>query len=250
MQYPTEVPGVALDAVMTEALAARRRDVDDVDGLLDAEAARHRVADGVAPPIAQRRPIGRREEAQRDTAARCPRPRIAVLDELDSGLDIDALRACSKRIEALTQAAARPGRRNGTTQCGHRPDPGVLAITHYSRLLTELHPDAVHILVKGRIVASGGPELADELEVDGYAAFSPDARAPTAHAGQRLDDLFRSTTSECPSAPECASVPQGLLRHSRAYARCHDRQALAGPSPRERCGAASSSPTSPRRSPS
>ena len=72
-------------------------------------------------------------------------PRIAILDELDSGLDIDALRACARRVEALT----------------HDTDLGVLAITHYNRLLHELQPDRVHILVKGRIVASGGPELAD-----------------------------------------------------------------------------------------
>ena len=73
-----------------------------------------------------------------------------------------------KRIEALTHADDGAGL-------------GVLAITHYSRLLTEFHPDTVHILVKGRIVASGGPELADQLESDGYAAFSPDAAddAPT-----------------------------------------------------------------------
>ena len=85
-------------------------------------------------------------------------PRIAMLDELDSGLDIDALRACARRVEDLT----------------HDTNLGVLAITHYNRLLHELKPDRVHILVKGRIVASGGPELAAQLEIDGYAAFTGD----------------------------------------------------------------------------
>jgi Fe-S cluster assembly ATP-binding protein len=66
-----------------------------------------------------------------------------------------------------------------------------LAITHYSRLLTELHPDAVHILVKGRIVASGGPELADQLEADGYAAFGVDESSEPAASSGALDDLFR-----------------------------------------------------------
>ena len=83
------------------------------------------------------------------------RPGIAILDELDSGLDLDALRACARRVEAAT----------------HEDGLGVLAITHYNRLLHELKPDHVHILVKGRIVASGGPELAERLERDGYGAF-------------------------------------------------------------------------------
>ncbi|MFM8825879.1 MAG: Fe-S cluster assembly ATPase SufC, partial [Actinomycetota bacterium] len=82
-------------------------------------------------------------------------PRIAILDELDSGLDIDALRDCARRVEAAT----------------HESNLGVLAITHYVRLLEELKPDVVHILSAGRIVKTGGPELADTLERDGYAAF-------------------------------------------------------------------------------
>ena len=95
------------------------------------------------------------------------RPRIAVLDELDSGLDVDALRACARRIEAATTEF----------------DLGVLAITHYHRLLDELRPDVVHILVKGRIVATGGPELAGQLEETGYAEWvgdDEDAAAPAA----------------------------------------------------------------------
>ena len=71
----------------------------------------------------------------------------------------------------------------------------MLAITHYNRLLEELHPDVMHILVKGRIVATGGPELADELEREGYAAFTPDADGGGAEAAESapsngLDDLF------------------------------------------------------------
>ena len=84
------------------------------------------------------------------------KPKIAVLDELDSGLDVDALRTCSQRVEALTNEIGL----------------GVLAITHYNRLLRELHADHVHVLSGGVIAASGGPELADELEADGYAKFS------------------------------------------------------------------------------
>ena len=83
-------------------------------------------------------------------------PKIAVLDELDSGLDIDALSDCARRVEQAT----------------HETNLGVLVITHYSRLFVDLKPDFVHILSKGRIVASGGPELADRLERDGYDALT------------------------------------------------------------------------------
>lgn len=85
-------------------------------------------------------------------------PKIAILDELDSGLDIDALRMVARRVEEATEESGL----------------GVLAITHYSRLFTELRPDVVHIMVGGRVVESGGPDLADRLEVDGYAAFGID----------------------------------------------------------------------------
>jgi len=83
-------------------------------------------------------------------------PLVAVLDETDSGLDIDALRVVGRGVRAVRQA---------------RPELGVLAITHYERLLTELVPDVVHILVDGRIVANGGPELAGKVESEGYEVW-------------------------------------------------------------------------------
>jgi Fe-S cluster assembly ATPase SufC len=83
-------------------------------------------------------------------------PEIAILDETDSGLDIDALRIVAKGIREVRAA---------------RPTMGVVLITHYQRLLDELQPDHVHILVGGRIVASGGMELAAQLEDAGYEAF-------------------------------------------------------------------------------
>jgi Fe-S cluster assembly ATP-binding protein len=89
-------------------------------------------------------------------------PKIAVLDEIDSGLDVDALRAVARRVEAITNEV----------------DLGVLVITHYSRLLRELRPDVVSVLRKGRIVASGGPELAEELESTGYAGYADEAAPP------------------------------------------------------------------------
>jgi Fe-S cluster assembly ATP-binding protein len=83
-------------------------------------------------------------------------PDIAILDETDSGLDIDALRIVAQGIREVRAA---------------RPQMGVVLITHYQRLLDELQPDHVHILVAGRIVASGGMELAAQLEESGYEAF-------------------------------------------------------------------------------
>jgi Fe-S cluster assembly ATP-binding protein len=155
MQYPTEVPGVALDDVMEEALIARGRPTDQLGATLLAEAARIGFDERFL-----HRPLnvdlsGGEKKRNETLQLAVLEPRIAILDELDSGLDIDALRDCSRRVEAATKDGL-----------------GVLAITHYTRLLTELRPDRVHILVKGRIVASGGPELADQLERDGYAAFT------------------------------------------------------------------------------
>jgi Fe-S cluster assembly ATP-binding protein len=83
-------------------------------------------------------------------------PEFAVLDETDSGLDIDALRIVAQGIREVR---------------ADRPELGILLITHYQRLLDELQPDRVHIMVDGRIVASGGMELAEELEKNGYEAY-------------------------------------------------------------------------------
>jgi Fe-S cluster assembly ATP-binding protein len=84
------------------------------------------------------------------------KPRIAILDETDSGLDIDALKIVAKGVNSLVG-----------------PDTGALVITHYQRILNYITPDHVHVFVGGRIVASGGSELALKLEADGYEAFIP-----------------------------------------------------------------------------
>jgi Fe-S cluster assembly ATP-binding protein len=159
-----------------EALATRGRPTDGLDELLRTEAARIGFEERFL-----HRPLNvdlsggekkRNETLQLAVLA----PKIAILDELDSGLDIDALRDCARRVEAMSNDA------DGTGQ-----PLGVLAITHYNRLLHELKPDRVHILAGGRIVASGGPELAEQLEAEGYGAFAPPEPAEPSSA---LDDLF------------------------------------------------------------
>jgi Fe-S cluster assembly ATP-binding protein len=172
MQYPTEVPGVSLDHVMAEALTARGREVEGLEELLEDEARRI----GLSPELLHRSlnvDLSGGEKKRNETLQLAVlRPRIAVLDEVDSGLDIDALRDCARRIEDLTND-------DGSGS----PGLGALVITHYNRLLAELRADRIHILVKGRIVASGGPELADLLEREGYAAFTPAEPEPAASTG-------------------------------------------------------------------
>jgi Fe-S cluster assembly ATP-binding protein len=84
------------------------------------------------------------------------KPKIAILDETDSGLDVDALRVVSDGVNRFAEAE----------------HAGVLLITHYTRILRYIHPQFVHVFVDGRIVESGGPELADELEENGYVRFT------------------------------------------------------------------------------
>jgi Fe-S cluster assembly ATP-binding protein len=158
MQKPLEVPGVSLVDALSAAFVAGDRDPALVGARLAEEADRvgfeRRFLD---------RPLnvdlsGGERKRNETVQLGVLRPRFAILDEIDSGLDVDALRAVSRRIEAETKE-------NGL---------GVLVITHFSRLLLELEADHIHVLARGRIVASGGPELAAELEQHGYAPFEPD----------------------------------------------------------------------------
>ena len=170
-QDPIEVPGVGLHQALTEALVGRGLGPDDVAGTLEARALVEAQRVGLETRLLDR-PLnvdlsgGERKRSETLQMALL-RPSIAVLDELDSGIDIDGLRDVAQRV------------RDGVAEWGL----GVLAITHYRRLLSVLQPDVVHVLVRGRIVASGGPELAGELERTGYGAFESAARedeGPTA----------------------------------------------------------------------
>jgi Fe-S cluster assembly ATP-binding protein len=181
MQYPTEVPGVPLVDVLAEALATRGRSTEGLAALLQDEARRIGFEERFLYRPLNVDLSGGEKKRNETLQLAVLRPKIAILDELDSGLDIDALRDCARRVEEMSNdsSAGEP--------------LGVLAITHYARLLAELRPDHVHILVKGRIVARGGPELADVLDVEGYAAFVPAedlAEPPVPARPGSLDELF------------------------------------------------------------
>jgi Fe-S cluster assembly ATP-binding protein len=158
MQYPTEVPGVSLQDGLAEALRARGEATADVASLVATEAQQVGMSTALLTRPMNVDLSGGEKKRNEVVQLGVLRPRIAVLDEIDSGLDIDALRAVSRRVLALTDELG----------------VGVLVITHYSRLLRELVPDRVSVLRKGRIVATGGPELAEELERTGYAGYEED----------------------------------------------------------------------------
>lgn len=178
MQYPIEVAGVSLGDTLAEAFRASGRDPDLVSAVVSAEASRV----GLDPRLLDRAlnvDLSGGERKRNETVQLAVlRPKFAVLDEIDSGLDVDALRAVSRRVEAATTEF----------------DLGVLAITHYTRLLRELRPDRVHVLSRGRIVTSAGPELADELEISGYAGWAeedaPEQPAQAARRGGGEEDPF------------------------------------------------------------
>ena len=156
MQYPTEIPGVMLQDAMSAALDARKRDTTNLRSLIATEANRISFDTELVDRAVNVDFSGGEKKRNETVQLAVLQPKIAILDELDSGLDIDALRDCAQRVEDATREM----------------NLGVLVITHYSRLFEQLKPDFVHILTNGRIVKSAGPELADELEVTGYAAYS------------------------------------------------------------------------------
>ena len=158
-QYPTAIPGVTIANFLRAALrGVRGADVPVKEfrqtvkthlkalGIPDAFVNRY-VNDGFSGGEKKRLEILQMAVLN---------PALAVLDETDSGLDIDALKTVAAGINAL-----------------RTPERGILLITHYQRLLNYIKPDAVHVMVDGRIVRSGGPELALELESEGYQGFKP-----------------------------------------------------------------------------
>jgi Fe-S cluster assembly ATP-binding protein len=160
-QYPVEIPGLSAFAFLKAALNAQRsaRGEADMPAPQLLKLVRERAAALKIDPEMLKRPLNvgfsggekKRFEALQMAVLE---PRFAILDETDSGLDIDALKIVAENVNAL-----------------RAPDRGMLVITHYQRLLDYIKPDRVHVLARGRIAASGGPELALELERDGYDKY-------------------------------------------------------------------------------
>ncbi|NBU85690.1 MAG: Fe-S cluster assembly ATPase SufC, partial [Actinobacteria bacterium] len=158
MQYPVEVPGVSMSNFLRTAVTAVRGEAPNLrnwikevktamgDLQIDEVFAERSVNEGFSGGERKRAEILQLELLQ---------PKIAILDETDSGLDVDALRVVSAGINRVIET--------GNT--------GVLLITHFTRILSYVKPDFVHVFFEGRIVRQGGPELAAEIEANGYAQY-------------------------------------------------------------------------------
>lgn len=151
-QYPTEVPGVRLREFMLEATAERGVDAAEANTRIEDEAKRFGVEQFLDRSLNDDLSGGEKKRSEIFQMA-VLQPRMALLDEIDSGLDIDAVKQVSEAVEQMRS-----------------PDLGVLIITHYSRILRYLTPDKIHVMIDGKIVDSGGSELAEELEAGGYEA--------------------------------------------------------------------------------
>ena len=164
-QYPVEIPGVPNTTFLKEALNAlrRHRGEDELDAMQFVKLLRQKVKElGIADDMLKR-PVnvgfsGGEKKRNEILQMAVLEPSLAVLDETDSGLDIDALKTVADGVNAL-----------------RAPERSMLIITHYQRLLSYIVPDRVHVLAHGRILRSGGKELALELEEKGYSEFAPEA---------------------------------------------------------------------------
>ena len=160
MQYPVEVPGVSVTNFLRSAKTALegkapalRQWIGDLKSAMDAL----KMEPGFAQRNVNEGFSGGEKKRHEIMQLELLRPKIAVLDETDSGLDVDALKIVA---EGVNRAKASTGL-------------GVLLITHYTRILNYITPDFVHVIVGGKIVDSGGPELADRLENEGYDRYLP-----------------------------------------------------------------------------
>ena len=164
-QYPHAVPGVTVTSFLRSAINANRKarkgeddpmPIPEFRKQLFAEMERLKVSRELASRYLNEGFSGGEKKRVEILQMAMLKPRIAIMDETDSGLDIDALRVVAEGVENLVS-----------------PEMGVLVITHYQRILNFLKPDFVHVFVGGRIVEEGGPELAEKLELEGYEAFIP-----------------------------------------------------------------------------
>jgi Fe-S cluster assembly ATP-binding protein len=159
MQYPVEVPGVSMSNFLRSAATATRGDAPKLR--LWVKEVKKAMTDLEIDPAFAERSVnegfsGGEKKRHEVLQLSLLKPKFAVLDETDSGLDVDALRVVS----------------DGVNRYKAEGDVGVLLITHYTRILRYVKPDYVHVFVAGRIVEEGGPELADVLENEGYERFT------------------------------------------------------------------------------
>lgn len=171
-QYPLEIPGVNNTTFLKTAVNAirRARGEEEMNAADFLRFVREKAASLDMHDEMLRRPLnvgfsGGEKKRNEILQMAVLEPRLAILDETDSGLDIDALKTVAAGVNAL-----------------RAPDRGMVIITHYQRLLDYIKPDVVHVLSKGRIVATGGPELALELEKSGYANYAGEAEGAQADA--------------------------------------------------------------------
>lgn len=164
-QYPVEIPGVNMSTFLKTSLNAirKQRGQEELDALELLKLIKSKCAAlGISEDMMKRAVnvgfSGGEKKRNEVLQMAMLEPKFCVLDETDSGLDIDALKIVADGVNAL-----------------RGPDRGFLIITHYQRLLDYIKPDVVHVLAGGRIVKTGGPELALELEKNGYADFMKDA---------------------------------------------------------------------------
>jgi Fe-S cluster assembly ATP-binding protein len=164
MQYPIEVPGVSMSNFLRTAATAVRGEAPKLRHWI--KEVKSAMTDLDIDPAFSERSVnegfsGGEKKRHEILQLGLLKPKIAILDETDSGLDVDALRIVSEGVN-----------RYADTEHG-----GVLLITHYTRILRYIQPQFVHVFVGGRIIESGGPELADELEENGYERFTQAAAA-------------------------------------------------------------------------
>ncbi|SEN71359.1 Fe-S cluster assembly ATPase SufC [Lihuaxuella thermophila] len=156
MQYPSEVSGVTNSDFLRSAINAKRGEGNEISLMkfirqLDEKMALLEMDEKFAHRYLNEGFSGGEKKRNEILQMMMLQPRIAILDEIDSGLDIDALKVVAKGVNSMLS-----------------PELGVLIITHYQRLLNYIKPDFVHVFMQGRIVKSGGPELAERLEAEGY----------------------------------------------------------------------------------
>lgn len=195
MQYPTEVPGVKVQDLLEASLEASGRKASQASSLIAAEAKDLEMDDSLLQRAVNVDLSGGEKKRNETLQLAVLRPRFAILDELDSGLDIDALQLASRRIERSTI----------------EDELGVLAITHYNRLLAGLNADVIHVLVNGRIVDHGPPELANEIEAKGYDRWvAMGATEVSVSLGGALAGLARPSTSASEGASDVAAFADPL----------------------------------------